>query len=76
MREIRVVLTSDDKEIEYHIDIEKSTYRSMSRKRFAEAEDYEEEIAEQGDLGDADRQQMIAKRIYYVLLASMKHGQK
>ena len=72
MRKIKVLLQSDNTEIEYNIDVENSTYKSLSRRRTGDT--FAEEIAEEGELGDSERQQMIAKRIYYVLLTGMKHG--
>lgn len=70
MKTARVTLSTDEKEIEYLLDLEKQVYRSSSYK-MTEGIRSDEVISEEGPLGDQSNKQMIVNRIHYVLLATL-----
>ena len=73
MRTAKLVLTTDDKQIEYLFDLENQTYRSSSSS-VVDGVSTIEDISEEGSLGDAAKRQTMAKRIYYILVEILKPG--
>jgi len=72
MRKVNFTLTTDSKEIVYLIDADKGLY-SIASRDLKDGEVVEERISESGELGNLESRQEIAKRVYYILLTSMKN---
>ena len=70
MKTLKLTLTKDNKLIEYDFDLEKGTYKSYSV--IDENGTLNKVVSEDGVLGNDANRQMIAKRLHYVLLASLK----
>lgn len=72
MTNVKICLSKNDKQIEYYFDLDEQTYRSSST-IINDNGEHITEISEEGEIGNDANRLMMAKRIYYVLLETLKH---
>lgn len=72
MTNVKICLSKNDKQIEYYFDLDEQTYRSSST-TINDNGEHITEISEEGEIGNDTNRLMMAKRIYYVLLETLKH---